>query len=211
MTTLLATWTRSPARRSAGVIRALGIFAGCILLLVFLAGCGNKTSVASTTEDLAIEGSALETEVEQTVFDDLGDLSDDAAEDTDAPEDPNDTDGDGCHDSYSGACVPVDEGDVDCSSIVEDGFDVVGFDDFDLDADRDGIACEPLNSIDEDDDGCHDSYQGACVPVDEGDVDCPEIGVENIDVVGPDTFNLDLDYDGIGCEPFVSEDEFVTE
>lgn len=81
----------------------------------------------------------------------------------------SDEEADGCHDSYSGACVPVDNGEVDCGDLSDESFDVVGYDEFGLDADIDGIACEPYNPIDEDDDGCHDSYSGECVPVDEGE------------------------------------------
>lgn len=119
----------------------------------------------------------------------------------------SDEDVDQCHDSYSGACVPVDQGEVDCGDLFDESFDVVGYDDFGLDADGDSIACEPLNPIDEDDDGCHDSYSGVCVQVDEGDLDCADIGAEDIDVIGEDTFNLDADYDGLGCEPYVPEGE----
>lgn len=48
----------------------------------------------------------------------------------------------GCDPNYEGACVPVDQGDVDCGDLVETDFDVVGDDVDDLDGDGDGIACE---------------------------------------------------------------------
>lgn len=55
---------------------------------------------------------------------------------------------------------------------------------------------------------CHPSYTGVCLPVDASDVDCPGGSGNgpvyapsgNFQVVGPDTFDLDRDADGIGCE-----------
>jgi hypothetical protein len=48
----------------------------------------------------------------------------------------------GCDPNYEGACVPVDQGDVDCGDLVETDFYVVGDDVDGLDGDGDGIACE---------------------------------------------------------------------
>jgi hypothetical protein len=55
---------------------------------------------------------------------------------------------------------------------------------------------------------CHPSYQGACLPVGEGDVDCAGGGGDGphyvsgpLRVVGPDVYGLDRDGDGIACEP----------
>jgi hypothetical protein len=48
----------------------------------------------------------------------------------------------GCDPNYEGACVPVDQGDVDCGDLAETDFDVVGDDVDGLDGDGDGIACE---------------------------------------------------------------------
>lgn len=57
----------------------------------------------------------------------------------------------GCDPNYAGKCVPITGKDVDCTGKGGDGpifvqgpFDVVGDDVYDLDADEDGIACEPL-------------------------------------------------------------------
>lgn len=50
--------------------------------------------------------------------------------------------GRGCDPNYEGACVPVDQGDVDCGDLVESDFYVVGDDVDGLDGDGDGIACE---------------------------------------------------------------------
>lgn len=55
---------------------------------------------------------------------------------------------------------------------------------------------------------CHASYQGTCIPPDVSDADCyPGSGngphyvhENNVDVVGPDVFDLDRDGDGVGCE-----------
>jgi len=54
-----------------------------------------------------------------------------------------------CHPSYEGACLRVDVGDYDCAGGSGDGpnyvrgpFRVVGPDVFDLDRDRNGLACE---------------------------------------------------------------------
>ena len=112
-----------------------------------------------------------------------------------------DEDADGCHDSYEGDCLPVSDVDLDCGDIAEESLDVVGDDVYNLDADSDGIACEPFPETDANEDGCHDSYSPVCVPVDQGDLDCPEIGFEDIYVVDEDTMNLDADFDGVGCEP----------
>jgi hypothetical protein len=55
-----------------------------------------------------------------------------------------------CHPSYEGACVPVGVSDVDCAGGSGDGpyyvrgpIHVVGPDEYGLDRDGDGIACEP--------------------------------------------------------------------
>lgn len=45
---------------------------------------------------------------------------------------------------------------------------------------------------------CHSSYAGRCVPVGP-DLDCADIGGP-VRVVGPDTYRLDGDGDGTGCE-----------
>ncbi|MBY6048585.1 excalibur calcium-binding domain-containing protein [Vannielia litorea] len=54
--------------------------------------------------------------------------------------------------------------------------------------------------------GCHTSYQGACVPI-ASDVDCaggrgngPAYVRGPVYVVGPDVYGLDRDGDGIACE-----------
>ncbi len=56
---------------------------------------------------------------------------------------------DGCHRSYRGACLPPHALDVDCVGQEGNGplfvtgpFRVVGNDDYHLDPDHDGIACE---------------------------------------------------------------------
>jgi hypothetical protein len=56
-----------------------------------------------------------------------------------------------CHPSYAGVCVPAGVLDVDCASSGGDGpfyvsgpVRVVGRDVYGLDADQDGVACEPL-------------------------------------------------------------------
>lgn len=56
----------------------------------------------------------------------------------------------GCDPNYAGACVPIAR-DVDCAGKGGDGpvfvqgpFEVIGDDIYNLDADDDGIACEPL-------------------------------------------------------------------
>lgn len=55
-----------------------------------------------------------------------------------------------CHSSYEGVCVPADVSDVDCEGgngngpyYVRGPVYVVGPDDYALDRDGDGIACEP--------------------------------------------------------------------
>jgi hypothetical protein len=54
-----------------------------------------------------------------------------------------------CHRSYQGVCLPIDAPDVDCEGREDNGpifvsgpFRVVGTDEYHLDPDRDGIACE---------------------------------------------------------------------
>jgi hypothetical protein len=58
----------------------------------------------------------------------------------------------GCDPNYSGRCVPMTGRDVDCAGkggngpiFVQGPFRVVREDVYDLDADGDGIACEPLH------------------------------------------------------------------
>lgn len=56
--------------------------------------------------------------------------------------------------------------------------------------------------------GCHSSYEGECLPVGRGDVDCAGGGgngplyaqTRNIRVVGSDVYGLDADGDGLGCD-----------
>ncbi len=55
-----------------------------------------------------------------------------------------------CDPNYSGACVPIDRGDVDCAGGTGNGpeyvrgpVNVVGEDIYGLDADGDGVGCEP--------------------------------------------------------------------
>lgn len=54
--------------------------------------------------------------------------------------------------------------------------------------------------------GCHASYEGACVPI-ASDVDCaggsgngPAYVRGPVYVVGPDVYDLDRDGDGVACE-----------
>lgn len=54
------------------------------------------------------------------------------------PETPSDN----CSSEYSGACVPADVYDVDCTELSDTDFESVGSDPYGLDADSDGIACE---------------------------------------------------------------------
>jgi hypothetical protein len=46
---------------------------------------------------------------------------------------------------------------------------------------------------------CHPDYQGACVPMNQGDVDCGDLD-SSVIVVGDDVYHLDDDRDGVGCE-----------
>lgn len=55
-----------------------------------------------------------------------------------------------CHPSYEGACVPADVDDVDCEGgngngpyYVRGPIYIVGPDEYELDRDGDGVACEP--------------------------------------------------------------------
>ncbi len=60
----------------------------------------------------------------------------------------DDRDGNGCHDSYTGKCVPPDVSDVDCAGGSGNGpyyvgrVTVVGYDEYGLDRDNDGVGCE---------------------------------------------------------------------
>lgn len=64
------------------------------------------------------------------------------------PSTPDDQDADGCHDSYTGKCVPPDVEDVDCLGGSGNGpfyigrVTVVGRDEYGLDRDKDGVGCE---------------------------------------------------------------------
>lgn len=61
---------------------------------------------------------------------------------------PSSGSGSGCHPSYSGACLSQGAGDYDCAGGSGDGpnytgtVSVVGYDEFDLDRDGDGVACD---------------------------------------------------------------------
>jgi hypothetical protein len=59
---------------------------------------------------------------------------------------------------------------------------------------------------DQDGDGCHDSYEGACVQPDIADVECEDVPAP-VNIVGEDEYGLDGGYgpefeapDGVGCE-----------
>jgi micrococcal nuclease len=48
---------------------------------------------------------------------------------------------------------------------------------------------------------CHSSYK-PCLPI-VGDLDCPDVralGLAPVEVIGPDSYRLDGDHDGVGCE-----------
>ncbi|MEY2565996.1 MAG: hypothetical protein QOE35_525 [Actinomycetota bacterium] len=55
---------------------------------------------------------------------------------------------------------------------------------------------------------CHPSYEGTCIPPAVADADCFGLNEngpwfvheENVRVVGPDVFHLDVDFDGVACE-----------
>lgn len=56
--------------------------------------------------------------------------------------------------------------------------------------------------------GCHPSYSGTCIPPDVSDADCAGgrgngphyVQEKDVQVVGPDPYELDSDGDGVGCE-----------
>jgi hypothetical protein len=52
--------------------------------------------------------------------------------------------------------------------------------------------------------GCDPSYPGVCLQMGAPDLDCPEIGLTNVevrwDVPNPDPHGFDADKDGVGCE-----------
>lgn len=47
---------------------------------------------------------------------------------------------------------------------------------------------------------CDPNYAGACIPIVSGDLDCPDVGAVNFQVVGSDHHRFDRDHDGIACE-----------
>lgn len=47
---------------------------------------------------------------------------------------------------------------------------------------------------------CDPNYEGACIPVGVGDIDCPEAPGSNFRVVGSDPHRFDADGDGVACE-----------
>jgi hypothetical protein len=66
---------------------------------------------------------------------------------------------------------------------------------------------EPEPEPEEEGSGCHDSYEGPCVPADASDVDCaggsgngPAYVEGPVRIVGPDVYDLDRDGDGVACE-----------
>lgn len=48
-----------------------------------------------------------------------------------------------CDKNYSGACVPMIDGDIDCADVGIKNFHVVGKDIYYFDKDKNGICCEP--------------------------------------------------------------------
>ncbi len=120
-----------------------------------------------------------------------------------------------CNPHYSGACVPIDRGDVDCEggggngpAYVRGPVNVVGEDIYGLDADGDGVGCDLRvdNAGLEDLSECDPHYSGACVPI-ASDVDCaggngngPQYVRGPVNVVGEDIYDLDADGDGVGCQ-----------
>jgi resuscitation-promoting factor RpfB len=56
--------------------------------------------------------------------------------------------------------------------------------------------------------GCHPSYSGTCIPPNVSDADCAGgrgngphyVQEKDIQVVGPDVYELDGNGDGVGCE-----------
>lgn len=56
--------------------------------------------------------------------------------------------------------------------------------------------------------GCHPSYRGTCIPPDVSDADCAGgsgdgphyVHEKDVQVVGPDTYRLDSNGNGVGCE-----------
>lgn len=58
-------------------------------------------------------------------------------------------------------------------------------------------ATTPTSTTGED---CSSDYAGACVPLDQADVSCADLGVDDLDVIGADVYGLDPDEDGVACE-----------
>lgn len=56
----------------------------------------------------------------------------------------DDADGDGCSDSYDGACLDPSDGsnDVTCTELDDQDFNSIGGDPYGLDRDLNGVACE---------------------------------------------------------------------
>lgn len=66
--------------------------------------------------------------------------------------------------------------------------------------------CEEPESMytpeEEDDSGdsCDPEYEGACIPVGVGDLDCPDVGAQGFRSIGSDPHRFDADGDGVACE-----------
>ena len=60
---------------------------------------------------------------------------------------------------------------------------------------------EPVSTESENLSECDPNYEGACIPIVNYDLDCPDV-TGPVYVVGRDVHGFDRDKNGIGCEPY---------
>lgn len=104
-----------------------------------------------------------------------------------------------------------------CAITPERNFTVLPPDPQGLDADGDGIGCEPIggssppvdapvSASGPDDRPCNAAYPDVCIPAGPPYLDCDDVyylwGYEDFVVYPPDPQNFDGDGDGWGCEPY---------
>lgn len=115
------------------------LIAASVAALVAGGGTATGLSLAGAYgPTTTVEKPIVKTITETTPADSFGEGGDGDTDTTD------DIGGDGCSDSYEGACLDPSDGynDVNCTDILDTDFDSVGDDPYALDRDADGIACE---------------------------------------------------------------------
>jgi len=140
----IARWTAIAGVGSCRVVwRVVPYAESSIVSSVRVASGATKSGNRSFTTDFSDASLTVESTCDKWV------LSLQGAEPAPTPAPPTSSGGSNCHPSYRGACLKRNAGDYDCAggsgngpNYVAGPIYVVGYDEFDLDRDGDGIGCE---------------------------------------------------------------------